>query len=441
MKKIYSTISMLLLPIMLMAQGIEFEKGTLKEALEKAKQENKLLFIDGYAVWCGPCKKMDKTVFKEAEVGAYFKENLVALKVDVEKGEGPAIKEKYEIHGLPGYVFIDGEGEVVYRLSGFMPTEKFLEEVKLAVKYFKDPQSVGRLAGQYEKKKEDEGFLKLYLDKLKASNMTGYSEILEQYLRVQKSHKESSKEMVLLLADHHKEIVIGGEAYQIYLDNMGTDEWKKYVRKDIREIYLNLPKMAINQTTEYAISKKDTTYLELALEEAVRIGQKVGKAQRDRVYTYYYLNAKLGEKYKAMVYGGNDAFVKSLDVEKLRANYIDVTTRQQQGDKDVMGVRPFSVGKSQQISGMVKAYAEFATTEKDKEDVLRWMEVAYYITPGTYLTMSDYANILYMFGDNKEEALKIKSEAYELAVKEHYKRVDTIKAELEAMKEGEEITL
>ena len=87
MKKIYSLILLLAAPMLLLAQGITFEHGTLEQALAKAKAENKLVFIDGYAVWCGPCKHMAKTVFLEDTVGKYFDENFVALKVDVERGD------------------------------------------------------------------------------------------------------------------------------------------------------------------------------------------------------------------------------------------------------------------------------------------------------------------------------------------------------------------
>ena len=53
-------------------QGIEFFKGDYNAALEKAKQEGKMLFVDFYVDWCGPCKMMAKDVFPQKQVGDYF---------------------------------------------------------------------------------------------------------------------------------------------------------------------------------------------------------------------------------------------------------------------------------------------------------------------------------------------------------------------------------
>lgn len=151
-------------------------------------------------IGAAPCKKMEKTVFQEEEVGTYFDEHIVALKVDVEKGDGPKIKEKYDIQGLPGYVFIDGNDEVVYRFSRAMPTEEFMKEVKSAVAYSKDPNSLGRLRERYAVNKQDETLVRMYMDKMLFQGETqNYTDVLEHYLRIQKSVPDSSKAMVKLL--------------------------------------------------------------------------------------------------------------------------------------------------------------------------------------------------------------------------------------------------
>jgi thiol-disulfide isomerase/thioredoxin len=429
------------MPLLLTAQGIKFEHCSMAEALQKARAQNKLIFIDGYATWCGPCKRMAKTVFLEKEVGDYFNEHFISLKIDVERGEGPYIKAKYGIEGLPGYVFIDADDNVVYRFAAAMPTKMFMSEVKKAVKNAKDPNSIGRLAERFKSEQNNEAFLRLYLDKLKENKSVDYTDILEKYLAIQTSVSESSKEMVLLLADHGAEIILGGKADAIIKRNLGSDAWKLYVRKDIRELYQELPGKMLTTTTNYAIAKKDTSILELTFDRAMDAGITVDENQRKRTYVYYYSQTGQGEKYKSMVRDNNEAFINSIDVERLRSVYQKWKKRKDAGDKEVQYTTPHAVKTSQNIAGMVYTYAKFAETQRDKDDVLRWMKVAYYIIPGDVKIMSQYATILYLFGTDKNEAITIMEKACSIAEKSNDKNMEGLKADLATMKKGGAIYL
>ena len=77
--------------------GIKFGKQSFAQTLEQAKKENKLIFLDAFASWCGPCKLLDKNVFPKKEVGDYFNANFLNLHIDMEKGEGIEIAKKYSI--------------------------------------------------------------------------------------------------------------------------------------------------------------------------------------------------------------------------------------------------------------------------------------------------------------------------------------------------------
>ena len=78
----------LFFPFLLPGQGIIFFEGTWKEALEKAKKEDKLVFVDSYTTWCGPCIKMAKNVFTQESVGSFYNQNFINIKLDMEKEDG-----------------------------------------------------------------------------------------------------------------------------------------------------------------------------------------------------------------------------------------------------------------------------------------------------------------------------------------------------------------
>jgi len=100
------------------AQGIDFFEGSWEEALELAAAEDKLIFVDGYAAWCGPCKRMARDVFPQATVGSYFNDNFVSVKMDMEKGQGIDFRKKYPVRAFPTLFFISPSGKVVLKETG-----------------------------------------------------------------------------------------------------------------------------------------------------------------------------------------------------------------------------------------------------------------------------------------------------------------------------------
>lgn len=68
-------------------QGINFFRGSFEEALKKAQQENKQIFVDVYTSWCGPCKMMAKEVFTRSDVGS-FQYSFCIFTVGCGEGKG-----------------------------------------------------------------------------------------------------------------------------------------------------------------------------------------------------------------------------------------------------------------------------------------------------------------------------------------------------------------
>lgn len=113
---------------------IEFEHVSMQDAFTKAKAANKLVFVDCYTEWCVPCKQMEAGVFKVDSVASFFNSTFINVKMDMEKGEGPALLKKYTIGAFPSYLLLDGEGKIVYKFVGGMPADVFMAKTKAGMK-------------------------------------------------------------------------------------------------------------------------------------------------------------------------------------------------------------------------------------------------------------------------------------------------------------------
>lgn len=106
--------------------GIQFETFNFDSALEKADKEGKLIFLDAYASWCGPCKFMSKSVFTDPAVGEYFNKNFVNMKIDMEKGEGPGLARRYQVQAYPTMFIINSKGQVVAKQVGALDAQRLI---------------------------------------------------------------------------------------------------------------------------------------------------------------------------------------------------------------------------------------------------------------------------------------------------------------------------
>ncbi len=114
------------------AQGIAFSEGTpFAEVLRRARAEKKPVMLDAYAVWCGPCKQLDRMTFADPTVGAWARKNVVAAKVDAEKGEGRRVAQRYAVRAFPTILFLDASGNELDRISGVFAPADFIRAAEL----------------------------------------------------------------------------------------------------------------------------------------------------------------------------------------------------------------------------------------------------------------------------------------------------------------------
>lgn len=113
---------------------IAFEPSNWEQALAKAKKEKKLVFLDAYTMWCRPCIQMAKDVFTLDRVADFYNSNFINVSMDMEKGDGPAVNKKYKIGAYPAFLYVDGDGNVVYQGGGYQEATEFIQLGKEALK-------------------------------------------------------------------------------------------------------------------------------------------------------------------------------------------------------------------------------------------------------------------------------------------------------------------
>lgn len=167
MKKITLTLTALIAAVTMMAQGMAFEPEgtTLEQASAKAKAENKLIFLDCFTSWCGPCKKMARDVFPQEQVGAFMNPRYVNLKIDMESAYGAPLAKKLQIQAYPTFVIFNADAQEIGRFVGGCAAEDFIKNVEEKSK----DNSSADLQQRWQNGDRDPEFLQTYLATLNAS--------------------------------------------------------------------------------------------------------------------------------------------------------------------------------------------------------------------------------------------------------------------------------
>lgn len=138
MKRIFSIV--LFIPLFVYAQeGIRFEEGlSWNQVLQKAKAENKFIFVDCYATWCGPCKYMDRETYPNNEVGKFFNEKFVSVKIQMDTSatdndftkrwynDANMIMQEYKVKAFPTFLFFSSNGQIVHKDVGAFGPEHLI---------------------------------------------------------------------------------------------------------------------------------------------------------------------------------------------------------------------------------------------------------------------------------------------------------------------------
>ena len=172
--------SALLATVYAQNRSIEFRDGTWQEITEQARKEKKMIFVDCYTSWCGPCKMLAKNIFTQDSVADFYNGNFVCFQIDMEKGEGPELAKKYSVAAFPTLLYIDAQGELKHCVVGYQQAGELIQNGRNALI---GQNTLPDFQKRYEAGERDPEFVKEYIEVLyKAYRPQLQREVATEYI-------------------------------------------------------------------------------------------------------------------------------------------------------------------------------------------------------------------------------------------------------------------
>lgn len=356
-------------------RSVDFNKKPFSDLLSMAKSQKKLIFMDAYADWCGPCKWMSANIFTNDTVADYFNKTFICAKFDMEKGEGIELSRRFNIKAYPTLLFIDGDGNMVHKRVGAPRQVKdYLEMGNVAIT---PGQGLAAVSKKYDAGSTDPELLMLYLKRLQEAYMP-VNEPLAKYMAAQKESELTSAANWRLIYSYTEDMNSREFKYLVSnQENFARLYTVDSVDQKINDVY---SRVLVMQTRSKQFSEENYNKTKQLIKES-------GYKSADKVIFMadinLYLGRNLTDKFLESAYSG---------VEKYYAN--DYTT-----------LNSF-------------AWQVFSMTDEDKylQKAGEWAKRSFDLKSEA-ANSDTYAQILFKLG-RKDEAIHYEKRAIELAKKE-----------------------
>lgn len=347
------------------AQGIEFFEGTWEEALELSKKEGKPIFVDAYATWCGPCMRMARTTFKDAEVGKFMNERFISLKLDMEKGKGIRFGQKFPVSSFPTLFFIDHNEELLLKRVGAQQPD---ELIALAQFVLDNIDYSADYVERYDEGERDPVFILEYVTSLNRSNKNSQV-VANDYFR-SKSHQLKSETDFKILFEATQ--YIDSKLFETLIENMKTVE-TLYPKDRIEEQVIQAAKNTVQRAIEFQV--------ETIKEESIAAVKKYAPSNYKEFVVVqnleYYKSTRNREEYKKAAEAFVDYYFNK-DNEKvfdLCLECIQIFDR----DEDFLVFAEQhlkKLSKKEKEAMYFQALAEVYYYKKDRKNALKYIDMA-----------------------------------------------------------------
>ena len=245
MKKIFILCVSLFITGLTYSQTVFMENESWNAVKSKAVKENRMIFMDCYTSWCGPCKGLAQNVFPQPKVGEFLNSNFVCCKYDMEKGEGIMLYKKYKdnIPGFPTMLVINPVDEsIVHKVVGYTEPDALITALQDGL----DGKTLAVFQKRYEAGERSLELIKDYCKALDVAYDQGTKEkVVRDYIESMPLDSLMNKELL--------------ELYLPYLNDAYSTQYR-YVLKNLDKLQYRL------KINRYDIE----TRLQRAMSDAVR---------------------------------------------------------------------------------------------------------------------------------------------------------------------------
>jgi hypothetical protein len=367
---------------------------------------------------------MEQSIFTKPEVIAFFNEHFLNLKIDSETEKGIELVLEYAIKEYPSYLFLNQDGEIVYKIVGFQSTNNLIHEATKAEKSKKEFVPLKSLDLAYENGNRESVFLYSYL-KRKSFEQGNQPSILDHFLAVVPENEMKTEKVLSLISDNVNSVSSIG--FAILSESLSqfmimTESQQKAILRGISH--------AKKMTFREAVKKKDDELFEVLIDAVHATSYSMETAfAEERQFRYDY--AKLTRNFKHFKIITEDEAGKIMlnspkDFEQQTALTIKEFERaaEEKGISSSSGQYKMmleglkdgaSKSASFQLNEFARVYHELATEEIDLKNATKWSAYSIKLseTPANWET---YAFILKKVG-RKKDSKKALKQAVKLAKK------------------------
>jgi thiol-disulfide isomerase/thioredoxin len=447
MKRFYLSLICLIFSLLAISQtfsqGIVFRQDDWQNVLMQAKAQKKLIFVDIYTTWCGPCKEMDKKTFTEPSVGDKFNARFVNYKVDAEKGFGITLAKRYNVTSYPTCLFVDANENLIYKQEGLLRAPDLVKEADMVLNNQANAKPLWALDKLYNEGRKDAEFLYEYISVRSLYANIDNTTLVDEYVKALTPIQQSSDKTLRMIVNNG--FKIDGKAFELLLKF--REKAEGLFEGGVEKVNTAFAQ-SINEVFDNAVKTKNQVLFDKALAANLRALPNTADRVNDKNKLAFYLAMKDVNKFSEAAEQYLDQYVMFVQIESIRKQDMWEYEKIMQAYK--LGIRD-SVGAGAPLYQDLKKNAKYTMarlTAKELNDVVRafidqvedkaklkkateWAKRAIELveSPDSYHYQ---AQLMLKLGE-KQLAMDIEQKAYDLALRE---KIDTQKftAALEKMR-------